>query len=144
MSEELTNYLKGAGFKVAFLHNEIKTLERLEIVRDLRLGKYDVVVTNGLPIYLDIEEYDNVAGGIEKYNKETGVINEVSKMFNLSFVEAGNKRDNDTILDAIDYLMSVGEGSNLNDDVDVIARIRDFYYLEDEYDIDILFYQLGL
>jgi len=33
------------------------------------LGKYDVVVTNGLPIYLDIEEYDNVAGGIEKYNK---------------------------------------------------------------------------
>ena len=81
---------------------------------------------------------------IEKYNKETGSINEVSKIFNLSFVEAGNKRDNDTVLDAIDYLMSVGEGSNLNDDVDVIARIRDFYYLEDEYDIDILFYQLGV
>ena len=44
MSEELTNYLKGANIKVAFLHNEIKTLERMEIVRDLRLGKYDVVV----------------------------------------------------------------------------------------------------
>lgn len=43
MSEELTNYLKGANIKVAFLHNEIKTLERMEIVRDLRLGKYDVV-----------------------------------------------------------------------------------------------------
>ena len=57
MSEELTNYLKGAGFKVAFLHNEIKTLERLEIIRDLRLGKYDVVVgVNLLREGIDIPE----------------------------------------------------------------------------------------
>ena len=62
MSEELTNYLKGAGFKVAFLHNEIKTLERLEIVRDLRLGKYDVVVgVNLLREGIDIPEVSLIA-----------------------------------------------------------------------------------
>ena len=62
MSEELTNYLKSAGFKVAFLHNEIKTLERLEIVRDLRLGKYDVVVgVNLLREGIDIPEVSLIA-----------------------------------------------------------------------------------
>ena len=62
MSEELTNYLKGAGFKVAFLHNEIKTLERLEIIRDLRLGKYDVVVgVNLLREGIDIPEVSLIA-----------------------------------------------------------------------------------
>ena len=62
MSEELTNYLKGAGIKVAFLHNEIKTLERLEIVRDLRLGKYDVVVgVNLLREGIDIPEVSLIA-----------------------------------------------------------------------------------
>ncbi len=44
MSEELTNYLKDMGIKVAYLHNEIKTLERLNIIRNLRLGKVDVIV----------------------------------------------------------------------------------------------------
>ena len=44
MAEELTNYLKSLDIKVAYLHNEIKTLERLKIIRELRLGKYDVVV----------------------------------------------------------------------------------------------------
>ena len=62
MSEELTNYLKGAGIKVAFLHNEIKTLERMEIVRDLRLGKYDVVVgVNLLREGIDIPEVSLIA-----------------------------------------------------------------------------------
>ena len=62
MSEELTNYLKSAGFKVAFLHNEIKTLERLEIIRDLRLGKYDVVVgVNLLREGIDIPEVSLIA-----------------------------------------------------------------------------------
>ena len=62
MSEELTNYLKSAGMKVAFLHNEIKTLERLEIVRDLRLGKYDVVVgVNLLREGIDIPEVSLIA-----------------------------------------------------------------------------------
>ncbi len=44
MAEELTNYLKELGIKVAYLHNEVKTLERLEIIRLLRMGKYDVLV----------------------------------------------------------------------------------------------------
>ncbi len=62
MSEELTNYLKNADIKVAFLHNEIKTLERMEIVRDLRLGKYDVVVgVNLLREGIDIPEVSLIA-----------------------------------------------------------------------------------
>ena len=44
MSEDLTAYLKKLGLKVAYLHSEIKALERLEILRDLRAGKYDVLV----------------------------------------------------------------------------------------------------
>ncbi|EIT3882627.1 excinuclease ABC subunit B, partial [Listeria monocytogenes] len=44
MSEDLTNYLKEAGVKVQYLHSEVKTLERIEIIRDLRLGVYDVIV----------------------------------------------------------------------------------------------------
>ena len=44
MSEDLTDYLKEIGIKVQYLHSEVKTLERIEIIRDLRLGKYDVLV----------------------------------------------------------------------------------------------------
>ena len=57
MSEELTNYLKNLDIKVAYLHSEIKTLERTKIIRDLRLGKYDVIVgINLLREGLDIPE----------------------------------------------------------------------------------------
>ena len=57
MSEELTNYLKEMGIKVQYLHNEIKTLERLNIIRNLRLGKFDVVVgINLLREGIDIPE----------------------------------------------------------------------------------------
>ena len=57
MSEELTNYLKEMGIKVAYLHSEIKTLERLKIIRELRLGVYDCVVgINLLREGLDIPE----------------------------------------------------------------------------------------
>ena len=57
MSEELTNYLKEVGIKVAYLHNEIKTLERLKIIHDLRCGVYDVVVgINLLREGIDIPE----------------------------------------------------------------------------------------
>ena len=57
MSEELTNYLKEMNIKVAYLHNEIKTLERLKIIRELRLGVYDVVVgINLLREGIDIPE----------------------------------------------------------------------------------------
>ena len=57
MSEDLTNYLKELGMKVAYLHSEIKSLERIEILRELRLGTYDVIVgINLLREGLDIPE----------------------------------------------------------------------------------------
>ena len=57
MSEELTNYLKELNIKVAYLHSEIKTLERLKIIHDLRKGIYDCVVgINLLREGLDIPE----------------------------------------------------------------------------------------
>ena len=57
MAEELTNYLKNIDIKVAYLHNEIKTLQRMQIIRDLRVGKYDVVVgINLLREGIDIPE----------------------------------------------------------------------------------------
>lgn len=62
MSEDLTDYLKEIGIKIAYLHSEIKTLERIEIIRDLRLGKYDVLVgINLLREGLDIPEVSLVA-----------------------------------------------------------------------------------
>ena len=62
MAEELTNYLKNVDMKVAYLHNEIKTLERLRIIRDLRLGTYDVVVgINLLREGIDIPEVSLIA-----------------------------------------------------------------------------------
>ena len=57
MSEDLTNYLKSMDLRVAYLHSKIKPLERLDIIRDLRLGKYDVLVgINLLREGLDIPE----------------------------------------------------------------------------------------
>ena len=62
MAEELTQYLKGLDIKVAYLHSEIKTLERLKIIRDLRKGKYDALVgINLLREGLDIPEVSLVA-----------------------------------------------------------------------------------
>ena len=62
MAEELTQYLKGLDIKVAYLHSEIKTLERLKIIQDLRKGKYDVLVgINLLREGLDIPEVSLVA-----------------------------------------------------------------------------------
>ena len=62
MSEELTNYLKDLDIKVAYLHSEIKTLERLQIIHDLRIGKYDVVVgINLLREGIDIPEVSLIA-----------------------------------------------------------------------------------
>ena len=62
MAEELTNYLKNIDIKVAYLHNEIKTLERMRIIRDLRLGTYDVVVgINLLREGMDIPEVSLIA-----------------------------------------------------------------------------------
>lgn len=62
MAEELTNYLKEVDIKVAYLHAEVKTLERLQIIHDLRLGKYDVVVgINLLREGIDIPEVSLIA-----------------------------------------------------------------------------------
>ena len=62
MAEELANYLKDVDIKVAYLHNEIKTLERMRIIRDLRLGVYDVVVgINLLREGIDIPEVSLIA-----------------------------------------------------------------------------------
>jgi excinuclease ABC subunit B len=62
MSEDLTSYLKEIGIKVAYLHSEIKSLERIEIIRDLRLGVYDVLVgINLLREGLDLPEVSFIA-----------------------------------------------------------------------------------
>ncbi|MBR1376509.1 MAG: excinuclease ABC subunit UvrB [Bacilli bacterium] len=62
MAEELTTYLKKLNIKVAYLHNEVKTLERLQIIRDLRLGKYDVLVgINLLREGIDVPEVSLIA-----------------------------------------------------------------------------------
>jgi len=62
MAEELTNYLKEIDIKVAYLHSEVKTLERMRIIRDLRLGKYDCIVgINLLREGIDIPEVSLIA-----------------------------------------------------------------------------------
>ena len=62
MAEELTNYLKELDIKVAYLHTEVKTLERMQIIHDLRTGKYDCVVgINLLREGIDIPEVSLIA-----------------------------------------------------------------------------------
>ena len=62
MAEELTNYLKELDIKVAYLHSEVKTLERMQIIHDIRTGKYDVLVgINLLREGLDIPEVSLIA-----------------------------------------------------------------------------------
>lgn len=62
MAEDLTDYLKEIGIKVAYLHSEIKTLERIEIIRELRKGTFDVLVgINLLREGLDIPEVSLIA-----------------------------------------------------------------------------------
>lgn len=57
MAEDLTNYFKELGIKVTYLHSDVDTIERMEIIRDLRLGKYDVLVgINLLREGLDLPE----------------------------------------------------------------------------------------
>ena len=50
MAEDLTDYFKELGLKVKYLHSDIKTLERTEIIRDLRLGEFDILI--GINLYV--------------------------------------------------------------------------------------------
>ena len=62
MAEELTNYLKNIDIKVAYLHSEVKTLQRMQIIHDVRVGKYDVLVgINLLREGIDIPEVSLIA-----------------------------------------------------------------------------------
>ncbi len=62
MSEDLSEYLRELNFKVQYLHSEVQTIERIEILRDLRLGRYDVIVgINLLREGLDLPEVSLVA-----------------------------------------------------------------------------------
>ena len=62
MAEDLTEYLTGVGIKVRYMHHDIDTIERMEIIRDLRLGEFDVLVgINLLREGLDIPEVSLVA-----------------------------------------------------------------------------------
>ena len=62
MSEDLTDYLLEMGFKVRYLHSEVDTLERIQIIRELRLGEYDVLIgVNLLREGLDLPEVSLVA-----------------------------------------------------------------------------------
>ena len=62
MAEELTSYLKSVGIKVQYLHSEVKTLERLKIIRELRMGKYDCLVgINLLREGIDLPEVSLIA-----------------------------------------------------------------------------------
>ena len=62
MAEDLTDYLTGVGIKVRYMHSEVKTIERTEIIRDLRMGKFDVLVgINLLREGLDLPEVSLVA-----------------------------------------------------------------------------------
>ena len=62
MAESLTDYLKGAGVRVRYMHHDVDTIERMEIIRDLRLGKFDVLVgINLLREGLDLPEVSLVA-----------------------------------------------------------------------------------
>ncbi len=62
MAEDLTKYFKEIGIKVNYLHSDVVTMERMEIIRDLRLGKYDVIVgINLLREGLDLPEVSLIA-----------------------------------------------------------------------------------
>ena len=62
MAEDLTAYLEGVGIKVKYMHHDVKTIERMELIRDLRLGVYDVLVgINLLREGLDLPEVSLVA-----------------------------------------------------------------------------------
>jgi len=62
MAEDLTRYMKDLGFRVEYLHSDVETLDRIKIIRDLRSGKFDILVgINLLREGLDLPEVSLVA-----------------------------------------------------------------------------------
>ena len=62
MAEDLTEHMKGLGLRVRYMHSDIATIERMELIRDLRLGEFDVLVgINLLREGLDLPEVSMVA-----------------------------------------------------------------------------------
>lgn len=83
MAEDLTDYLKGLDIKTTYMHSDIDTIERMEIIRDLRLGKYDVLVgINLLREGLDLPEVSLIAildGQGRLLRSETSLIQTVGR-----------------------------------------------------------------
>lgn len=108
MSEDLTAYFKQLGLKVAYLHSEIKSLERINILRDLRLGKYDCLIgINLLREGLDLPEVSLVAildadkqGFLRSERSLIQTIGRAARNMNGRVIMYA-----DTISDAMDYAM---------------------------------------
>ena len=75
MAEDLTSYLAGVNIRVRYMHSDIKALERMEIIRDLRVGKFDVLVgINLLREGLDIPEVSLIAFSIDSVNSSAYIM----------------------------------------------------------------------
>ena len=109
MSEDLTDYLSNLGIRVRYLHSEIKSLERVQIIRDLRTGKFDVLIgINLLREGLDIPEVSLVA--VLDADKE-GFLRSKSSLLQVAGRAARNEKGKvilyaDKITEAIDYLVT--------------------------------------
>ena len=108
MSEDLTDYLSNLGIRVRYLHSEIKSLERVQIIRDLRIGKFDVLVgINLLREGLDIPEVSLVA--VLDADKE-GFLRSKSSLLQVAGRAARNRKGKvvlyaDKMTEAIDSLV---------------------------------------
>ena len=108
MSEDLTDYLSNLGIRVRYLHSEIKSLERVQIIRDLRIGKFDVLIgINLLREGLDIPEVSLVA--VLDADKE-GFLRSKSSLLQVAGRAARNSKGKvilyaDKITEAIDCLV---------------------------------------
>ena len=109
MSEDLTDYLSNLGIRVRYLHSEIKSLARVQIIRDLRTGKFDVLIgINLLREGLDIPEVSLVA--VLDADKE-GFLRSKSSLLQVAGRAARNEKGKvilyaDKITEAIDYLVT--------------------------------------
>ena len=145
MAEELTNYLKEIDIKVAYLHSEVKTLERMRIIRDLRLGKYDCIVgINLLREGIDIPEVSLIAildadkeGFLRSSRSLVQTIGRCARNSNGRCIMYGDK-----VTDSMDYAIketarrrSIQEAYNLEHGIipkTIIKEVRDLISNVDE------------